>query len=263
MEDLTGEAHRAYWSAMAQVVPVLALALVLETRALARRWSQKKLKATRRARRRWVGVLLVFCFLLPWLITTALGNLAETSSRPWQFVLSLAAVTAIAFVVIGLPIASVVNTSWDVYYAIFIKMPWSKLRRDIKELEGVVESVELHNRYLRDRILTRLGDRADFLVSQRHAERWLPTFEFAAKHLKDPKERQVAIEFRDDQRRTIEIAEEGLVLVNDHLIYLRESQQAMADLDRKARKQIRRIRDGKVLTKSFRDARRQFAELAG
>lgn len=67
----------AYWSVVAQVIPVIALALVLEARHVARRWRRKKNFRQQRQRRGWAITALVLTSALSLFEYWALIKLAE------------------------------------------------------------------------------------------------------------------------------------------------------------------------------------------
>lgn len=105
-EDLT-----AYWSAISQVIPVLALAIVLEARALARRWTNKRRTPSRRFRSWSVLGLFVLGVGLINVELTALGNLATGSYRFYEVVLSQVVVLCALFLVVSQPVALITGAA--------------------------------------------------------------------------------------------------------------------------------------------------------
>lgn len=103
----------AYWSAISQVVPVLALALVLEARALARRWSRPKALPRRRSRVLVAATFFVLSVGLTFAELSALGEIANPSKSPtfaaFNFYTSLLAVGLGVLIVISVPVSSIIS----------------------------------------------------------------------------------------------------------------------------------------------------------
>ncbi|MFB2583327.1 hypothetical protein [Herbiconiux liukaitaii] len=99
-----------YWGTLTQIVPVFALALVLEARRLASTWTITKKKA-RRWSAAWFAAVAVFLFtILFW----GLNTLASGRSEPWQVTASLVLILVAAAMlaiqpVIGLAIGGNVD----------------------------------------------------------------------------------------------------------------------------------------------------------
>jgi hypothetical protein len=73
---ITQGSWAGYWSAVSQIVPVLALALVLEARVLSRRWARRKALPSR-VERRIVGIAYVVTVsFMVWVELTAIYELA-------------------------------------------------------------------------------------------------------------------------------------------------------------------------------------------
>lgn len=79
LRDMTEEALIPFWTVSAQVIPVLALALVLEARVIGRQLSKKKRFADKRLRRFWGHALKALSYMLSTSMLLALWNLAFPS----------------------------------------------------------------------------------------------------------------------------------------------------------------------------------------
>ncbi|MEV7801113.1 hypothetical protein AB0O14_18680 [Microbacterium foliorum] len=138
----------AYWAAISQVIPVVALAFVIEARMIVRRLSKKTAFKKRGARIRWSVVFFLLATLLAVSEYVALRSLSSSGRSDFTWIdavyywLSLVAVIASLLIVVSLPVASMVSASTgDVFRWIEVHIPWSsaqKLRRLIlRQLEDV------------------------------------------------------------------------------------------------------------------------------
>lgn len=132
-----------YWGAIAQIVPVVALAFVIEARVIVRRLSRKSTYQFRGRRIRWSIVFFLLALLLTLSEYTALQSLSLDPDRPVLLIdniyywLSLLSVAASLLIVITLPVSTLISASLsDVVRSIELHVPWGKaqrLRREIVE----------------------------------------------------------------------------------------------------------------------------------
>lgn len=138
----------AYWGAIAQVIPVVALAFVIEARVIVRRMSKKTAYRYRGLRIRWSITFFVLALLLTLSEYAALQSLALDPDRPLvpmdavYYWLSLLSVAASLLIVITLPVSSLISASLgDVIRWVELHVPWGRaqrLRRDIiRQLESL------------------------------------------------------------------------------------------------------------------------------
>ena len=128
---MTGGQSVAYWSAVAQIVPVLALAVAIEARVLAGRWRKKK-NMKRRARR-WIvaSVYAVLVATLPAVLYSALRNVAEKESNAFDYWFALIWITACTIMVAYIPAATIANAALiDLFFVLDRRLPWSSVNRN-------------------------------------------------------------------------------------------------------------------------------------
>ncbi|MEV7610945.1 hypothetical protein AB0N61_15775 [Microbacterium sp. NPDC089320] len=148
--DLAG-----YWGAVAQIIPVLALAFVIEARLIVRRMSKKAAYKHRARRVRWSVAFFVLALLLTSSEFAALRNLSRDPARDLapvdqvNYWVSLFTVAATLSIVISLPVSSLVaSTLGDVLRWLEVNLPWSKvqkLRRDIGRQLSSIEHLQRRN----------------------------------------------------------------------------------------------------------------------
>lgn len=138
-------ANESYWVTVAQVSPVLALALILEARALAKRTRRKRRFRVTRVERITGALLLVVsavstttCFILALIILN--GGLRELAFFPIATIL-----LAISFAVVAINplLPFVIALASDVAPLVRDVMPWSQrklLIRHIRELQQVIQT---------------------------------------------------------------------------------------------------------------------------
>lgn len=169
--ELDGDAARAYWSVIAQIVPVIALTLVLETRSLTQRWQDdawRKRKAIR-----WIMgmVILLLAIGLPSTFITALWSIATGESEPfnfwWSLIWSATALLLVAYVPMmeGIQIALT-----DMFLAIDDRLPWGERARGLRERRRLVEMADQILRYSRAQRLKRWGVYTEFAIFRARAE---------------------------------------------------------------------------------------------
>lgn len=125
------ERNSAYWATIAQILPVVMLALVVEGRAMARSLAKKKRYPHNRAQRVWYAALFVFnCVGIYVAFQVALtGASGATVSRRWTFVaeMGLALGVATVFLTPILTIGSALVGDW--LMALHRRMPYSRASR--------------------------------------------------------------------------------------------------------------------------------------
>lgn len=171
-----------YWAAVAQVVPVFALAFVIEARMWVRHMSKKRAYKNRKQRVQVAATLAVTAFALVLSEFAALINLAADQDRAldsWDFFyfgVSFLAVIISASVVIWLPIADMVSASTrDVVLWVQFRLPWGKaqrLRRSIVQQIREVDEIRRDARSFRlDALMAAatalLGDQGDLEGAQK------------------------------------------------------------------------------------------------
>lgn len=140
----------AYWGAVAQIIPVLALAFVIEARLVVRRLSRKSEYARRGLRLRWGITFFVVGVLLTSSEFVALQSLASRSSRVLDasdyvvFWLSLVAVGTSLAIVITMPVSKlIVASTLDVSRWIEMRVPWGKIPRLRREIVQQMEKIDV------------------------------------------------------------------------------------------------------------------------
>lgn len=149
--DLSGDRNTAYWVTIAQIIPVLALALVLETRALARRWKRKKnYDGSRRTRAVWALALLIAVTAMGWQLPTALFNIAEGESTILQVLVSSVIMSLLLLIVVTIPISGIISIAvMDTIGPWVTGLPWSRESRLVRRVGRESERVETLIRRLR------------------------------------------------------------------------------------------------------------------
>lgn len=149
---LSGDQNNAYWTVVAQIIPVFALALVLESRVLAKRWSKKKAFAAKSSRAAWAWAMIFASVLMTAVMGLALRSLVEGESQRWESSLASAFITILLLMVVSIPISSITGLALvDVLATTFLNSRFSKhgrMRRMIpslrEELDRLQRSVLIH-----------------------------------------------------------------------------------------------------------------------
>lgn len=146
----------AYWGAIAQIIPVLALAMVLEVRYLGPKMGSKELFG-----KLWVRVVAAASFYVIsvmlftselYALFALLGDQRDASNRYASpgVIWSLVSVGLALIFVFMMPVLSVAASSIiDVFYRIEIRLPWSSAQRGKRSLARAVaigESVRENHR---------------------------------------------------------------------------------------------------------------------
>lgn len=125
-----------FWSAISQLVPVLALAFVLEARMIVRRLSRKSEFQRRKTRVAWAFTFLALSVLLVMAELAALQSLASDAAAPvspagmFYLYATLVAITVALFIVLTVPVSSlVVASTVDANRWLAMHLPWSKAQR--------------------------------------------------------------------------------------------------------------------------------------
>ena len=157
-----------YWAAIAQIVPVLALAFVVEARFTVARLSKKSNISQRKTRVAWASLFLLLAVGLAISEFAAIQSLASPPEKPlsevdtWYFRLSGLVIYVALLVVVTIPIGNLVASSTgDVARWLAMHVPWGepqRLRRDIfkgiDELERQLKEI----RNLRSDALLAMAD---------------------------------------------------------------------------------------------------------
>lgn len=150
----------AYWAAIAQIVPVLAIPLVLEARLVAHRLSESEQSFNRRARRAGWGLLFsALGISMLGLEMLALSAIPFGAVRELDFWFSIVVVVAALFTVFAIPLAGIVNSLLtDVAWILRARLPWGALKRTRRELRVVLDRLEAQVRESRNqRLRLRIG----------------------------------------------------------------------------------------------------------
>lgn len=208
----------AYWSAVAAVAPVLAIALVLEVRSLGRKWHARETTFERR----WslLGIVAAFVAGVGLIMSgqLALENLAgDTSQAPETAALwaGICLYTA-AVIVISLPIGEVIGL-----VAAASAPEWGRKR----QYAQLTDSVRAARRQIRSGLLEMLSVKADVLTIASRIDREGVTDE-----------------------EVHGIATRGTAMmpkVDSSIAKLREMDRDLAKLERKIARRLKRIEAGK------------------
>lgn len=98
-----------FWSSISQIVPVLALAFLLESRQLIRRWAKKRNTPTMRVRGYGSTFLVVISVALTFVEMIALGDLAVGQFYLWETSVAISVIAITLFVVISMPVSQIAN----------------------------------------------------------------------------------------------------------------------------------------------------------
>jgi hypothetical protein len=154
-----------YWSAVAQVIPVLALAVVLETRVLARQWAQPKSGFSTSTRLVWSSILSILWLLLLLSEGAALFALAFDVDSSLLVGLSLGATLLGLALVVGMPITSVIAlVLGDWLFRITTRFYFSPRRRLIRELDSQMEGMVNQRRETRNQKISLLQSKLAYYM---------------------------------------------------------------------------------------------------
>lgn len=162
-----------YWSATAQVVPVLALAFVIEARLITRRLSKKNAFKDRGKRARWAGAFVLVAFGLTSAETNALVGIAVMQGEPVDsydtiaYYTSLWSIVVSLLLVVSLPLMDIaVRTTVDLIQRLIIHMPWSRWRKLNRVIRGQLRVLAGMRRDANDRRLYLASRMADVLLAR-------------------------------------------------------------------------------------------------
>ena len=162
---LTGSQSQAYWAAVAQIIPVLALAMAIETRLLARRWRKKK--NARLRGRRWLAAsaYLLLVGTLPYVMYMALQNVASNETSTVDYWYALSWILGCTIMVAYLPASGIIGAAvLDLYWFVGRKLPWSRAKREDRMRVLVRASLAKLDREVRAARIDFLVLYADFLL---------------------------------------------------------------------------------------------------
>lgn len=142
------EQQGAYWAAIAQIVPVLALALALEARLMARRFSRRNAGVSRRAQGAfaiWLTATWVLLFVAESIAIRALmptGPASSDSNRANILLAGIAVMNGL-FVVAAIPVHRVAEPGWVIIHHYFrFTLPWGKPQRLRRSIERAKVSIQ-------------------------------------------------------------------------------------------------------------------------
>jgi len=126
MDSVTPAAPPEFWATVAQVIPVLALALVFESRVLAKRWSKKRAYRDHLARRAWA---ITAAFVTIGMVSVEAGAIVELyfptpdgTVGTIRFVFAVVLITVALFLVISIPITSIVVPAFsDIFGPAYVR----------------------------------------------------------------------------------------------------------------------------------------------
>ena len=147
-------------------MPIVALALVIETRALAGQWRSKKFKKHRASR--WaLGITCAIVVLpLPTVLLVSLANTAQDSTSRIEILLVTFWIAAGIYLVAYIPAWRLISVALaDLFQLIGDKMPWSRVNRSRRNLRKVDQLYAADIRYVRGLRISRLMDLADVYIA--------------------------------------------------------------------------------------------------
>jgi len=133
----------AFWGAIAQLIPVLAIPLVIEARTLARRISANADEFKRRSLRvRWGVTYIVLGGAMASIEFTALASLALGESSEWQIYAALAVLLLAFYVVFSIPVTAIGEALVrDATWVMALRAPWGKAKRGRRKARRLLARV--------------------------------------------------------------------------------------------------------------------------
>lgn len=163
--SLAEDESRAFWGAAAQIVPIIALALVIETRVLVGRWKSKKFKKYRASR--WaLGLSYAIVVLpLPNVLLASLANTAQDSTSRIEMLLVTIWIGAGIYLVAYIPAWRLISVALaDLFQLIGDWLPWSRVNRIRRSLQHSDQLIAADIRYVRGLRISRLMLLADIYI---------------------------------------------------------------------------------------------------
>lgn len=272
--------YAGYWAVIAQIIPVLALALVLEARLLARRLSKKKAFAQRRSRTAW-GVTFLILAVLLWngenYAIQALLDDPEREVTGWTLFnvgLAYVGISASLFVIFYIPVMRVGSgVTLDAARAVEARVPWSAHAKGQRKLDQLVIRVRDAERNSRDASHQLLVAASEALTDWSKADRLLratdqlmtqPEFQDQARQARAEERagfRQGLEDLREMRQRAYAAYESAWSLYVEN----RAGERDIKKIKKECRKLNRRLaklrRDGGT-KKDFEAMRRSLAKLS-
>ncbi|NLP82476.1 hypothetical protein HF576_01310 [Microbacterium sp. CFH 90308] len=142
--ELVQSLGSAYWAAIAQIVPVLAIPLVIEARLVAHRLSESEESFNRRARRAgWGLVFTVLGISMLGLEILALSAIPLGTVNAFDYWFSIVVVVAALSTVFAIPLAGIANSLLtDIAWILRARLPWGYLKRTRRELRVILDRLE-------------------------------------------------------------------------------------------------------------------------
>lgn len=158
-----GELH-TYYATVAQVIPVLALALIIEGRIVARRFASAKKKklfrAQRRARLRWGVSLAVVTALFMFSEYAAISTLVVVAATPIRPVDYVSVVVSASAILLGLlltfsqPLTRVIAPAiWELRLIARVRNPFGQVKRFRREARHYAAGYDAMVLQARDQVL--------------------------------------------------------------------------------------------------------------
>jgi hypothetical protein len=133
---------QAFWTSIVQIIPVVALAVVLEARFFSRQWSKKKLKKEDKSRTRNSYLLYSFAVLLPLVEIWGLGYLLAGVTNHVFEILAVAVVFVALFFLIQLPIQEIaLITITPTLMKLEMRNPFSVRRKTLRTLDVIRDEI--------------------------------------------------------------------------------------------------------------------------
>ncbi len=157
----------AYWSAVAQITPVLALALVLEVRSAAE-WAARKrnFAASREWRKVFAIMVAIAAFCVVGCFIVAINALRVGLEVEWVGILTGTALTYALGAVSVFPIAELLRPfTADIRLSSASRWPWSRQRRREALIRQMLSEIDSAEREMRSARLDAWIGGADLLVN--------------------------------------------------------------------------------------------------
>ena len=163
----------AYWGAVAQIVPVLALTFVIEARLLVRRFSKKDQVRRRKARWAWAVAFLVLSVALAYTQLAALRALSQdtdsllTKENYLDRSIANLTITVMLVVLVSVPVGQLTGASLvDLAAWVYTHTPWSRPQRLRRTYLEQMRLAEDQRRALREERFKALLRRTDSLLRE-------------------------------------------------------------------------------------------------
>lgn len=176
------EDNGAFWELIAQVIPVVGLALVLEARTMAGRFAKPAPRVTRDEAARWgvaffvAAVLSAVVFFIALLLSASALPLQALADAFFLQALAILVATYGLILVVFLPVTLFFRGTTSAALLRFAcRFPWSRARRSLRKYDHLVEQVNQQMRKNRSHRLEERTAQTGTLIRQlRHQQPDLP-----------------------------------------------------------------------------------------